>query len=257
MLGANVNQKVIDDYYKWSLKMNKLNEFQLQTYGELQTQLNGICEDIHKVKTKKALNSLVEKYNFAVDDIETFCDDIVGDMQNYYNEQSESWQGSPEGEEYQKAIDSWEGVTIATLEAIDRETDIDEWREQENWSTFEDFVESSLPTEFFKEEEEEEGEEKEEEVKEIPLDDELSEDLKKRLGTIQLGNLQEEIQELEEEISDARKGKKRDRIIQEINAKVYEYNRELCTLLNLVVEVCEDRRKVYKSDELNFEFGEW
>src|SRR3974390_1904395 len=56
--------------------------------------------------------SAVEAYNDAVQEAVGWRDDIVSQMQEYYDERSEKWQEGEAGEQYQAWIDEWESASI-------------------------------------------------------------------------------------------------------------------------------------------------
>ena len=56
--------------------------------------------------------SAVEAYNDAVQEAVGWRDDIVSQMQVYYDERSEKWQEGEAGEQYQAWIDEWESASI-------------------------------------------------------------------------------------------------------------------------------------------------
>ena len=69
----------------------------------------------------------IDSYNEVVTDMETFRDEIVGEMSSYYDDRSEKWQDSDTGQAYSGWKDDWEGLDVSPVEAVevieDREVD--------------------------------------------------------------------------------------------------------------------------------------
>jgi hypothetical protein len=53
-----------------------------------------------------------DRYNTKIKELNQFIDDIRSDMQDYYDERSEKWQESDNGQMYQDWIDQWDNCYL-------------------------------------------------------------------------------------------------------------------------------------------------
>jgi hypothetical protein len=105
--------------------MKKLNKEQEKTRADLVARLTIAAADIDKklvavnAMISDELNSEIEKYNGILGEIESFRDEIVGEMDTYIGERSEKWAESDAGQNYESWKNDWEGYDITELSTID------------------------------------------------------------------------------------------------------------------------------------------
>jgi hypothetical protein len=105
--------------------MKKLNKEQEKTRADLVARLTIAAADIDKklvevnAMISDLLNPAIETYNAVVSDIESFRDEIVGEMDTYIGERSEKWTESDAGQNYESWKSDWESYDTTALDTID------------------------------------------------------------------------------------------------------------------------------------------
>lgn len=103
-------------------KLSKAQEKQRDTLIEV---LNKAAEDVRiaveKINTAidDNLNPSIEAYNSVLEDISTFKDEIVADMEVYADERSDKWRESDAGSSYNSWQAEWENVDLSELSTVD------------------------------------------------------------------------------------------------------------------------------------------
>jgi ribosomal 50S subunit-associated protein YjgA (DUF615 family) len=106
--------------------MKRLSKTQEKTKAELIEALGKAAETVREaletVNTaiEANLNPAIETYNNALTEVETFRDEIVGEMDNYYNERSDNWRDGDAGSNYTDWKGEWEGLDISEVEAVEQ-----------------------------------------------------------------------------------------------------------------------------------------
>lgn len=102
--------------------MNKLTKAQEATKDDLVKRLNEAKAEVEKAfgvvvnYMDNELASAVAAYNDIVGEVEGFRDELVGDMENYYDERSEKWQEGDAGSSYQEWKGEWEGLDTTIVD---------------------------------------------------------------------------------------------------------------------------------------------
>jgi hypothetical protein len=105
--------------------MKKLTKEQEKTRADLVARLTIAAADIDKklvevnAMISDLLNPAIETYNAVVSDIESFRDEIVGEMDTYIGERSEKWTESDAGQNYESWKSDWESYDTTALDTID------------------------------------------------------------------------------------------------------------------------------------------
>lgn len=87
---------------KWT---DLLGEVEAQS-EKLEVAHNTICEAV------EAYNEELTEYNAKVQELRDYRDELLADMQCYYEEKSERWQEGEKGAAYQTWMDEWENLDI-------------------------------------------------------------------------------------------------------------------------------------------------
>ena len=65
------------------------------------------------------VNGAIGNYNTALTALAEFRDDIVSQMEEYYDTRTESWQNGDAGSNYSSWKDEWEGVDLNEIDEVD------------------------------------------------------------------------------------------------------------------------------------------
>jgi hypothetical protein len=97
--------------------MKRLSKEQLAARDELVKRLRDAAEKIEDEIDN--VNAIIEQYNHVLTDVETFRDEVVGEMETYYDERSEKWQETDAGSSYQDWKSQFEALDIDQLEQLE------------------------------------------------------------------------------------------------------------------------------------------
>jgi hypothetical protein len=105
--------------------MNRLNKTQEAKKDELVTRLNTVKADVlaayvHVITLiDEKLNKRIQEYNEILSEVESFRDELVGDMESYYDDRSEKWQEGDAGSNYQEWKGEWEALSVDEVPEVD------------------------------------------------------------------------------------------------------------------------------------------
>jgi hypothetical protein len=97
-------------------KAQKLSLHELLTSASSDVQL-AVAEVNALIEAK--LKPAIEAYNNILDDMESFRDEIKGQMDDYFGERSDKWQEGDAGTAYQAWITEWENFDVSHLDEIE------------------------------------------------------------------------------------------------------------------------------------------
>ncbi len=115
--------------------MKSLTSKQVEQLSDLQAKLQSSSQKVESAIAdfNANVNELwgdlvldsVNKYNNLVKQAQDFAEATAGNIQNYYNSQSEDWQQGNEGDAYQDWIDEWDEADLQEIEPVmPDETDV-------------------------------------------------------------------------------------------------------------------------------------
>jgi hypothetical protein len=90
----------------------------IEALGKAVTDVNAAVEKVNS-EIEATLNPAIEAYNSILADVETFRDEIVGEMETYYDERSDKWREGDAGSNYESWKGDWEGLDISELDAVE------------------------------------------------------------------------------------------------------------------------------------------
>lgn len=104
--------------------MRKLSKAQATEFDARIAALRARAEEVENAYSAfedahGELAAAVEAYNEAVSEAESFRDEIVGEMQTYYDDRSEKRQEGDAGSNYQDWINEWENFDLTHLDEPD------------------------------------------------------------------------------------------------------------------------------------------
>jgi chromosome segregation ATPase len=97
--------------------MKKLTKDQLAARDDLMKRLREAGE--HIAPAIEAANAAIDAYNAILADVETWRDEIVGEMESYVEERSEKWHESDAASEYSDWKGEFEGLDASEIDALD------------------------------------------------------------------------------------------------------------------------------------------
>ena len=97
--------------------MKSLNKAQEKARADIVETLRVITAEIEQQVSE--VNELIAKYNDELGNVEELRDEIVGEMEAYYEDRSEKWQEGEKGQNYSAWKDQWEVLDITPLDDID------------------------------------------------------------------------------------------------------------------------------------------
>jgi hypothetical protein len=65
------------------------------------------------------LNKVIDSYNEVVADVETFRDELVGEMREYFDDRSDKWRDGEAGQAYNSWMGEWEYLDVSPVEAVE------------------------------------------------------------------------------------------------------------------------------------------
>lgn len=101
--------------------MKKLSKTRIKQFNEIveivkdsQEKLDSAIEEYNNALDEKwaVIQAAQENYNTAISDAVGFAEEISNDMNEYFDERSESWQESEKGDSYREWIDEWENIEL-------------------------------------------------------------------------------------------------------------------------------------------------
>ena len=84
---------------------------------EAQAEVEGAASDVNAMIGEK-LNVAIANYNEALTAIIEFRDEVVGEMETYYDEKSEKWQESEAASNYSTWKDQWESMDLDEIDEV-------------------------------------------------------------------------------------------------------------------------------------------
>lgn len=113
------------DAHKWE----KLVEVITESWDAVESAYNdydAAKDDANKAEAaEKAYLTSVSVYKLAVEEAESFAQNVTEAMRDYYGEKSEKWQEGERGDAYQSMIDSWESLDGTEVEDLEKSDDGD------------------------------------------------------------------------------------------------------------------------------------
>jgi hypothetical protein len=97
--------------------MKRLSKDQLATRNELVKRLRDAAGAIETAID--TTNGVIDEYNAILADVESFRDEVVGEMETYYDERSEKWQETDAGSSYQDWKSQFEALDVDQLEQLE------------------------------------------------------------------------------------------------------------------------------------------
>jgi len=104
--------------------VNRLTKAQEAKRDDLVKRLNEAKADVQATYEQMAsfisddLNGKIAQYNEIVGEVESFRDELVSDMEYYFDDKSEKWQEGDSGSEYQEWKNSWEGLDVTEVDTV-------------------------------------------------------------------------------------------------------------------------------------------
>ena len=100
--------------------MKRLSKAQEQTRSELLERLrkaqSEMAAEVDKAnEAVGAVNAAIDSYNEALSDVETFRDEITGDMESYADERSDKWRDSDAGSNYDSWKSEWDNLDTSEV----------------------------------------------------------------------------------------------------------------------------------------------
>lgn len=104
--------------------MKSINKEDKKRLSEFITKLSVAktkVENKHKELSSvvDSLNDLLQNYNEILDEVDSFREDLVRQMEEYYDERSERWQQGEAGESYSEWKDVYAGIDLSEVPEIE------------------------------------------------------------------------------------------------------------------------------------------
>jgi methyl-accepting chemotaxis protein len=97
--------------------MKRLSQDQLAIRDDLSKRLREIADEIKEAVDDA--NTVIDKYNQILADVEEFRGEVVGEMETYIDDNSEKWRDSEAGSNYQDWKSRFEMLDLTELHQIE------------------------------------------------------------------------------------------------------------------------------------------
>jgi uncharacterized coiled-coil DUF342 family protein len=97
--------------------MKRLSKDQIARRDDLLNQLRETAEQIERAVDEA--NGAIQQYNTILVEVEIFRDDIISEMETYFDERSEKWQETDAATNYQDWKGQFEALETAELEQLE------------------------------------------------------------------------------------------------------------------------------------------
>ncbi len=114
----------------------------MKKHVELLEQLEFSREEVEGLVVE--YSNAASSYNYAADDVESFCREIGYQMRKYYDSQSREWRESKEGQELIATAYMWTNFDLETAEDVDEYLALAPEEDEEGEGNYKKF--ESLPT---------------------------------------------------------------------------------------------------------------
>ena len=97
--------------------MKKLSKDQQKFRDDLVKRLDDALIGVNNAVEKA--NAAIDEYNVIVADVESYRDEIVSEMETYFDERSDKWQEGDAGSAYSEWKGEWENLDCSAIDQVD------------------------------------------------------------------------------------------------------------------------------------------